>query len=694
MDGQSAENGRGFVKSKRLGRPSLLVLNVLLLALVVVEVWPLFTRDDQTEALLSSPNSPGSQASSGWSLLGKGHGDASRVPFTASVAAEALFNATLAHTCWSSEPISTTTSSSNTTEAAAAAPAAVAAGGVVVAGRGCSECVRGEQCSMHVWVRPPAEWVLPFDGSNSSTTATASSSSSMLGGLMAVTQWAVPWGGSVPSSMIGRYSWWKKDLTLSLEGPALGYGEVQCVDPPACSHFLVSYRLWDVGVYRATLHVSCENLNFSSSFAAHFNSTFLHDLATWTLSIGWPDAASENFPDSSHATAGAAGVGGDAAAASDAGDAGSHGGVDAGDGDGSGTDTTSPDTTPPERQVSPCAGSSIPGRWKMADDGNYTWAFFPCAPAESPPDRLIRELWRKGVREINMVGDSHQRQLAVHLHFLLSGDADKRNRGMDFSLESRNQWNETLRINFYWVDGIYRNGEFGCGHRGKFTHHSTTFPTGLSTTADVIILTAGYWAMGRCAEPVRAMRAHLPEYLNWGLQFAARTGKPMVLRTTPPVPSGGFYCAVRTGVLAGPSTNLATMESNRLMRALAAAGGSDGGGIEGGDCGGCKGDHNECGGGGEGGNQEACYTAADTDPAQPWDEASVSRAFTVKGKRLASSIHVFDSWKIEMPRYMDVCPGDHHYSCYVKTPEEKEVVRGPVGEAVARALVHFLIHEL
>ncbi|GJP43616.1 hypothetical protein CLOM_g3056 [Closterium sp. NIES-68] len=681
MDGQVTENVRGFEKSKHAGRLFLLVLNVLLLALVAVEVWRCFTRDDQTE---SSPLLVAPRKQTGWSLVG----DGSRVPSTGSgalgapVAAEALFNATLAHTCWSSEPISTTTSSSNTTAAAAAAPAAVAAGGVVVAGRGCSECVRGEQCSMHVWVRPPAEWVLPFDGSNSSTTATASSSSSMLAGLMAVTQWAVPWGGSVPSSMIGRYSWWKKDLTLSLEGPALGYGEVQCVDPPACSHFLVSYRLWDVGVYRATLHVGCENLNFSSSFAAHFNSTFRHDLATWTLSIGWPDAASKKIPVSSDATAGAAGFGGDA-----------------GDGDDSDADTTSPDafssdTTSPEIQASPCAGSSIPGRWKKADDGNYTWAFFPCAPAESLPDRWIRELWRKGVREINMVGDSHQRQLAVHLHFLLSGDADKRNRGMDFSLESRNQWNETLRINFYWVDGIYRNGEFGCGHRGKFTHHSTTFPTDLSSTADVTILEGGYWASGRCAEPVRAVRAHLPEYFHWGLQLAARTSKPMVLRTAPPLPNGGGFCAARTGVLAGPVTNLVIMELNRLMRALAAGGGSDGGGIKGGDCGGCKGDHNECGGGGEGGNQEACYTAADTDPAQPWDEASVSRAFTVKGKRLASSMHVFDSWKIEMPRYVDVCPGDHHYSCYGKTSEEKDAVTGPVGEAVAHALVYYLIHEL
>ncbi|CAI5478306.1 unnamed protein product, partial [Closterium sp. Yama58-4] len=92
------------------------------------------------------------------------------------------------------------------------------------------------------------------------------------------------------------------------------------------------------------------------------------------------------------------------------------------------------------------------------------WTFFPCAPPLSPPSRWISDLRRRGIREINMVGNSHQRVLASHLHFLLSGHVDARlfYAHASHTLVATNAQKETLRINFYWVDGIYRNGEFGC----------------------------------------------------------------------------------------------------------------------------------------------------------------------------------------------------------------------------------------
>ncbi|CAI5476276.1 unnamed protein product, partial [Closterium sp. Yama58-4] len=431
---------------------------------------------------------------------------ATRAP---SQAAGRPFHAREQDICWSSEPVVTSSirpppaaAVAATGEAAEAAAAAAAAGtgGVVVGGRGCSRCVRGEQCSFHVWVRPPAHWVLP--------PVAPASSERENGGEGGNGGEAESSGGSV------ERRWWKKDVTLSLLGPALGHGEVQCLDPPACSQLLVSYRLWDVGTYSATLHVGCANLNFSLAFAAHFNSTYRHDLATWSLSIGWPESASEKIHGSA---AGAADNddddGGDSAARSSSDDRVLLDDVAAGDealGEGdttfpdttfpdttstdttspdttstdttfpdtTSTDTTSPDTTStdttfpdttspnaasPSRQPSPCA-HSIPGRWMKGRSGKYIWAFFPCAPSESPPSRWIEQLASRGIREINIVGDSHQRVLALHLHWLLSGEADKRIRKghLDFSKESRNERNESMRINFYWVDGIYRNDEFGC----------------------------------------------------------------------------------------------------------------------------------------------------------------------------------------------------------------------------------------
>ncbi|CAI5529505.1 unnamed protein product [Closterium sp. Naga37s-1] len=91
--------------------------------------------------------------------------------------------------------------------------------GVVVGGRGCARCVRGRECGMRVWINAPATWVQIYPNA----------------------------------------SWWKKDMTLILKGPALSHGDVRCLDPPACSQLdltyrlwdlTLTYRLWDVGQYR------------------------------------------------------------------------------------------------------------------------------------------------------------------------------------------------------------------------------------------------------------------------------------------------------------------------------------------------------------------------------------------------------------------------------------------------------------
>ncbi|CAI5995825.1 unnamed protein product [Closterium sp. NIES-65] len=622
--------------------------------------------------------------------------------------------------------------------AAAAAPEAEGAGGggVVVGGRGCSGCVQGEQCSIHVWVTPPAHWFVPLASDESGRGINANNSSQ----------------GEANSSSNRRTShnstWLKNDLTLILEGPASGNGDVQCVDPPACSHFFISYRLWDVGDYSsphsphlyalrlrlcccannkwgvilasfclsinglhllsltlshspslthpisltlshspslthpisltlshspslthplsltlshspslthplsltlshspslthplsltlshspslthplsltlslspslthplsltlshspslthslsltlshspsltrplsltlsthplsltfkltpfqttfpthpstsATLAVGCSNLNFSRDFAAHFNSTFRHDLATWNLFIGWSEqSASGNVP-AAASTPGAADMG--------------VGGFDAMTSAITSSNTTVSDTISPSNLATPCTPGSIPGRWKKDSSGNYSWTFFPCAPPLSPPSHCISDLRRKGIREVNIVGDSRQRLLAGHMHFLQ--DYERPNH----TLQSSNANKDTFKINFYWIDGIYCNGEFGCGSpcsilflllftaqhpsqhhvpdhqlatadvrhpggsdRGKNSNCTDTFPSVVSPTADVTMLNTGARSDRFYAEPIKAMRAHLPEFLNWGLQFTTQSGRPLVLRTAMPVPS-------------------------------------------------------------------------------------------------------------------------------------------------------------
>ncbi|CAI5462224.1 unnamed protein product [Closterium sp. Yama58-4] len=290
--------------------------------------------------------------------------------------------------------------------------------------------------------------------------------------------------------------------------------------------------------------------------------------------------------------------------------------------------------------ITPCQVSGIKGRWVLSNTGGYEWRFYPCAPSEPKrPSGWVAQLVRKGIQEINIVGDSHQRVMSFHLRYLLSGVADERmvrsHEDMNFTVTDERKGKE-LRINFYWVDGIYRNREYGCSLRGQYTHNYHTFPN-ISTTANVTVIEGGYWAGKWCAEPLQALRARLPEFFIWALLAARDNRARVVFRTPPPVPNAGSHCsdyAVKRG-FAGPATNLYLAAANRHARQLA---------------------------------------------------ASVTR-----GAEMA----VFDSWAVEAPRYGDTCPGDHHYSCFVGGQKRaKPVVRGAVGDAVARTFLHFLLHSL
>ena len=104
------------------------------------------------------------------------------------------------------------------------------------------------------------------------------------------------------------------------------------------------------------------------------------------------------------------------------------------------------------------------------------WVLFPCSPPPVSPVDWITALHARNIREINIVGDSHQRFLKVHLVYLLTGVVDPQGkyilrdtvvlRAGSNSLQARGTGEQgevpTLKINFYWVDGIYKNGEFGC----------------------------------------------------------------------------------------------------------------------------------------------------------------------------------------------------------------------------------------
>ncbi|CAI5968761.1 unnamed protein product [Closterium sp. NIES-64] len=336
-----------------------------------------------------------------------------------------------------------------------------------------------EQCSIHVWVTPPAHWFVPLASDESGRGINANNSSQ----------------GEANSSSNRRTShnstWLKNDLTLILEGPALGNGDVQCVDPLLA--------------------------RTSSSPTPS---------GTWGII---EQSASGNVP----------------------------------------------------------AAASTPGAADMGV-GGFDAMTSPCS-----------------ILFLLLFTAQHPSQHHVPDHQLATADI-RHPRGSD---------------------------------RGKNSNRTDTFPSVVSPTPDVTMLNAGAWSDRFCAEPIKAMRAHLPEFLNWGLQFTTQSGRPLVLRTATPVPSGGDHCQRYTNLSVGPSTNLAIMELNRVMRDVAAG----------------------------------------KDPTL-----------------LVSSPPVFDGWRIESPRYLDNCPyKNRHYTCYYKSHFwSGYVAGGVVGEAIVRGFVYFLLHEL
>ncbi|CAI5529486.1 unnamed protein product [Closterium sp. Naga37s-1] len=446
--------------------------------------------------------------------------------------------------------------------------------GVVIHGSGCATCLRGQRCSFRVSVRAPARWAHVLEAD--------------------------------------KESWWKRDLALTLRGIALAHGDIRCLDPPHCTEFRVSYRVWDLGNYWATLHVLCANLNFSASFTHHFNRTYQDsNLPCFPHSPSLPPTPQGN------------------AARGDW-----------------------PDT--------PCNGTSVPGRWVVKADGSLRWAFYRCAAPEIPPSEWIGALHERGIREISIVGDSHQRFLAAHLHFLLTAQADKDVKRWQDNLvfDARDSSNRTLRINFYWIDGIYKNGEFGCTHRGVTTNRSEEFPE-ISTTADVTLFEGGYWAASFCRQPLKALRVHLEEFAR--LQVLPRDSEEE---------GEGMERAGDESNGATESKGAADIEE---ADEIAAAGGADGG----------AGAGDGVSGGGK--------SYSEKRPPPPSPRAAAEAPSSELAALPVGAATVLDTWQVDAPRYADTAePHDHHYSV-VKPTKEGAVVVGEVGEAQVRAFIHYLL---
>ncbi|CAI7744179.1 unnamed protein product [Closterium sp. NIES-53] len=537
--------------------------------------------------------------------------------------------------------------------------------GVIIHGSGCSACLRGQRCSFLVSIRPPAHWIAPEQADKGS-----------------------------------KHTWWQRDLSLLLRGPALAHGDVRCLDPPSCTELSVSYRVWDIGEYWATLNVGCANLNFSAASLHHLHSTQQNTLTSWPITIhprfrpNSPSLPTEPLHRASDSP-------------------------NLGPRLGSSPLRTSLLESPPagfprsleeDRKLpeSPCAAVSVPGRWVKDEGGEgYRWSFFPCSPKELPPSQWISALDRRGIREISIVGDSHQRFLTAHLFFLLTGeDMNEIEKGRTVNETrvyiARDEMNRTLKINFYWIAGVYEDWENGCSHP-RTLNRTGPFPT-ISPTADVTLFEAGYWAAVFCREPLKALHTHLQKFLRWAVSTATPGKGRVVFRTIPSFPLRGDWC---NSWHPGPSSNRAGMAINALMKHLVRGmdGNEEQGGREGQEADACEADL-DCSlqqlpeekgeePGGEGGGLPASATASEP-PASSSAAAAAAAAPSAKPAGAATQPSILDLWMVDGPRYTDTGrPFDHHYSALVHAGPGKGqplVVKGDVGEAHARALMHYLLH--
>ncbi|GBG78171.1 hypothetical protein CBR_g26204 [Chara braunii] len=104
-----------------------------------------------------------------------------------------------------------------------------------------------------------------------------------------------------------------------------------------------------------------------------------------------------------------------------------------------------------------------------------------------------------------------------------------------------------LRLNFFWVDGIYLNGEFGCWSRGSASHRPS-FPPNIprGNESDVVVMDAGAWTWAFCKQAVASFDKHLPEFLDWVTSVVTKPGVRRIWRSATPITPQYWGCNART----------------------------------------------------------------------------------------------------------------------------------------------------
>ena len=144
-----------------------------------------------------------------------------------------------------------------------------------------------------------------------------------------------------------------------------------------------------------------------------------------------------------------------------------------------------------------------------------------------------------GVREMSFIGDSHMRALVFSLVYGIMAAQDPGYQ-LEMSWHVNRVWDlpvketqETLRINFYWLGGMYEEeGPYGCTRWGL----ESGWPLNYSSSSDVVVMDGGAWANQGCKEPRAALARNFPRFLETILGIEHKPEAMFVWRSVPPYP--------------------------------------------------------------------------------------------------------------------------------------------------------------
>ncbi|CAI5984460.1 unnamed protein product [Closterium sp. NIES-64] len=382
-------------------------------------------------------------------------------------------------------------------------------GGVLMFGSGCAGCVAGQWCSFEIEIRPPAKWVF------AATEAFVDFLIVELWGPSIAYADVKRIGSDSKRWKVSYRVWDAGEYTVTVISGCTNLNYTAEIRQTSRQFYFISGCTdlnYTASFANVTVISGCTNLNYTAKFAKQGVKPF----ANWTLTVAHPFANLPISGDSSQLPAnpplrenhgsrtemagkrgkavgevervlaerGAGGQEGSGRGAEGGAEGGKEGGAEGEEGGDWLAEAEAEWHEAPSSGLCPIgvalllmhctaphpypSGTFLPLTTSSPTLRFFRWRFFPCASPVPPPSQWVEALAARGIREISFVGDSHQRFLMLFLNYLVMHDVDdalwKFHGDIVINIPPPKGRADLkpLKLNFYWVDGMYHNDEYGC----------------------------------------------------------------------------------------------------------------------------------------------------------------------------------------------------------------------------------------